>query len=68
MEKNGCDIENAKKPDGLPYNETEIPEGYDPESVNVEIKQVVLKKFPKSETDRWLEELEAQMAILTEME
>lgn len=55
---------NYSTPDGLPYIESEIPDGYYAESVNVESKQPVLKEFPKSDTDRKLEELEKQMAAI----
>lgn len=43
----------------------DIPDGYYVESVNTETKEPVLKEFPKSDTDRRLEELEAQVAALT---
>ena len=53
------------KPDGLPYLETEIPAGYYAESVDVGTKQPVLKEFPKSDMEKRMEELEAQVAAMT---
>lgn len=52
-------------PDGLPYIETEIPAGYYAASVDTGTKEPVLAEFPKSETDRRLSELEAQLAAMT---
>lgn len=52
-------------PDGLPYIETEIPAGYYAESVDVGTKQPVLKEFPKSDMEKRMEELEAQVAAMT---
>lgn len=53
------------KPDGLPYLETEIPEGYFAASVNVETQEPILQAYPKSDMEKRMEELEAQVAAMT---
>ena len=52
-------------PDGLPYIETEIPAGYYAESVNVETQEPILQAYPKSDMEKRMEELEAQVAAMT---
>ena len=43
----------------------DIPDGKEVSSVNVETGEVVLRDIPQSETEKRLEELEAQVAALT---
>ena len=48
------------------FSKTEdIPDGKEVSSVNVETGEVVLRDIPQSETEKRLEELEAQVAALT---
>lgn len=51
------------------FSKTEdIPNGKEVSSVNVETGEVMLQDIPQSETEKRLEELEAQVAALTETE
>lgn len=51
-------------PEGLPYVETEVPEGYYAESVNPATGEPVLAEIPKSQQELEMEALKARVAEL----